>query len=102
MPVTTPVNITETMSPGSSSVAYGQGGLEIEFFRIPFAAGVAVGENFTLSPRRITNIRAVQSNHSVTDDLDPLKVNSSVTLTARAAIASSASGEFMMSIIGSR
>lgn len=103
MATTTPVNITETIAPNNAQpIAFGQGGLEIEYFRVPFSAGAALGEEVVITPRWITDVRMVQSNLSATDNLSLTAVNSAVTLTLRTSVASTVTSNFMVSIVGRR
>lgn len=96
-------NITETIAPaGAQPIAYGQGGLEVEFFRVTFSGGITLNDTITIAPRFITNIRAVQANWSVTDGLSSSTSNSSVTLALRTSAASAVSGSFMVQLIGQR
>lgn len=103
MALNTPINITETVAPaGAQPIAFGQGGLEIEYFRVPFTGGVALAEEVVITPRWISDVRIVQSNFSATDNLSLTAVNSAVTLTLRASTATNVNGSFMVSIVGRR
>lgn len=102
MAVGTAVNITDTIAQGQQPIAYGGGPLEIEFFRVPFTAGIALAETVAITPRFLSDVRFVQSNHPATDNLSLTVANTNVTLTLRTSIASTIDGNFMVSIIGRR
>lgn len=87
MAVLTVTNLTETLANnGEQPFAIGGSGLEIEVFKLAPASGAAIapGDTATLTPRFISNIRAIiGSTVPVTHDLDPTLVETSVALTVR-------------------
>lgn len=87
MAALTVTNITETLAVnGEQPFALGGAGMEIEVFKLAPASGAAIapGDTATLTPRFISNIRAILgSTVPVTHDLDPTAVKTSVALTVR-------------------
>lgn len=99
----TVLNITETIAANQQQpIAYGQGGLEVEFFRVSFTGGVATGDTAIINPRWLTDVRSVIINATATDNIDPAVRNSNVTLTLRGTIPTTVSGTFSAQIIGRR
>lgn len=91
-------NITTAIAANAEQpVAYGDSGLLIEFFR---CAGGGVGDTCALTPRWITDIRAVQANQTATDALSTSAANTNVTLTLTASAATNV--VWSASIIGRR
>lgn len=102
MPITV-TNVTELIATNNQQpIAYGQGGLEVEFFKVAFTGGISLGETVVLNPRWISDVRSVQSNLASLDNLDLSTRNSNVTLTLRSSQASTVDGSFTVSIIGRR
>lgn len=96
-------NVTDKIAPGNHQpIAYGQGGLEVEYFRVAFTGAILLTDTVVLTPRWISDIRAVKSNYPVIDGLNMDGVNSTVTLTMRSTLADGNNGTFMVELIGRR
>lgn len=72
-------NITTAISANAEQpITFGESGLLIEFFR---CAGGGVGDTCALTPRWITDIRAVGATIGTTDAAATSQANTNVTLT---------------------
>lgn len=77
-------NITTAISANAEQpVAFGQGGLIIEFFRVTHGA---TNDTIAITPRWITDIRAVQGlGVAASNNLSTTAANTNVTFTIQAA-----------------
>jgi hypothetical protein len=84
MAALTVTNITETLpNNGEQPFAFGGAGMEIEVFKAAPASGaqITVGDTIAITPRFISNIRAViGSTVPVSHNIDPTAVNTSASL----------------------
>jgi len=91
-------NITTAIAVDNSQpLAFGDSGLIIEIFKF---AGGAAADTVAITPRWITDVRAVISNAHATDTLSQTAANTNVTLTLAASAATNVT--FQVQIIGRR